>query len=228
MGVKAEKIQLNSAGSIDEEPEVLTKSLTQKLPKEENEGPERPPRRKRSDNRRSRAEDPAVTSSTQSRLLSEIINYCAAVKFKDFETERNYWEMSSFDETKQSQLTSSSGDKFVEYNRRNLSRVYPKGTRLLSSNLDPVQPWLTGCQMVALNFQEGDKFNLYNRAKFADNGCCGYVLKPLYMREPSAYSPVSTDQSNVTKGKKLTVKLISGQHLPNVSDRQAGEIIEPY
>ena len=26
----------------------------------------------------------------------------------------------------------------------------------------------------------------------------------------------------------LTVKLISGQHLPNASDRTAGEIIEPY
>ena len=27
---------------------------------------------------------------------------------------------------------------------------------------------------------------------------------------------------------KVHVQLISGQHLPNASDRQAGEIIEPY
>jgi len=226
--VKAKKIQLTSTGSIDEEPEVLTKSLSQKLPKEDSDAPERPPRKKRSEVRNSRAEDPEVISSTQSRLLSELINYCAAIKFKDFETERNYWEMSSFDETKQSQLASTAGDKFVEYNRRNLSRVYPKGTRLLSSNLDPIQPWLTGCQMVALNFQEADKYNLYNRAKFADNGGCGYVLKPLYLREKSDYSPENTDQNTPAMGKKLTIKLISGQHLPNVSDRQAGEIIEPY
>ncbi len=35
---------------------------------------------------------------------------------------------------------------------------------------------------MALNYQTEDKPNLYNRAKFADNGGCGYVLKPEFLR----------------------------------------------
>ena len=42
---------------------------------------------------------------------------------------------------------------FVNYNKRQLSRVYPKGTRLESSNFMPQVYWNAGCQLVALNFQ---------------------------------------------------------------------------
>jgi len=35
----------------------------------------------------------------------------------------------------------------------NLLRVYPKGTRLLSSNYDPMVGWTHGAQMVAFNMQ---------------------------------------------------------------------------
>ena len=34
--------------------------------------------------------------------------------------------------------------------------------------------------------------------------------------------------SMLQAGTLLSLRLISGQHLPNASDRQAGEIIEPY
>ena len=34
-----------------------------------------------------------------------------------------------------------------------LSRIYPKGTRVDSSNYMPQLFWNAGCQMVALNFQ---------------------------------------------------------------------------
>lgn len=34
-----------------------------------------------------------------------------------------------------------------------LSRVYPKGQRIDSSNYNPVPFWNVGCQMVALNYQ---------------------------------------------------------------------------
>lgn len=39
------------------------------------------------------------------------------------------------------------------YNKRQMSRVYPKGTRMDSSNYMPQMFWNAGCQMVALNFQ---------------------------------------------------------------------------
>ncbi len=35
---------------------------------------------------------------------------------------------------------------------------------------------------------QADKSNLYNRAKFRQNGGCGYVLKPLLQRQKSLYS----------------------------------------
>ena len=67
---------------------------------------------------------------------------------------------------------------FRSYTRRNLIRVYPRGTRLLSSNMDPLPFWRSGCQMVALNYQAKDRPLLLNRALFRQNGRCGYVLKP--------------------------------------------------
>jgi hypothetical protein len=37
---------------------------------------------------------------------------------------------------------------------------------------------------VALNFQTDGKPMTINRGKFRDNGSCGYVLKPSYLRKP--------------------------------------------
>lgn len=39
------------------------------------------------------------------------------------------------------------------YNKRQMSRIYPKGTRMDSSNYLPQMFWNAGCQMVSLNFQ---------------------------------------------------------------------------
>ena len=112
--------------------------------------------------------------------FSALVNYCESVKFKGFDVPRNYWQMSSLDETKASQLVSSrsTAEKFIKHNQVYLSRIYPKGTRVNSSNYDPIPLWLAGCQMVALNYQAQDKPVAYNRAMFRANGQCGYILKP--------------------------------------------------
>lgn len=39
------------------------------------------------------------------------------------------------------------------YNKRQMSRIYPKGGRVDSSNYMPQIFWNAGCQMVSLNFQ---------------------------------------------------------------------------
>lgn len=39
------------------------------------------------------------------------------------------------------------------YNKRQMSRIYPKGTRVDSSNYSPQPFWTAGCQFVALNYQ---------------------------------------------------------------------------
>lgn len=49
--------------------------------------------------------------------------------------------------------TSDLNDTPSRYNKNQLSRIYPKGTRVDSSNYMPQLFWNVGCQMVALNFQ---------------------------------------------------------------------------
>ena len=103
--------------------------------------PTPPPRRKRCSDTKlpeKRAEANTKESvKTQSSELSELVNYCEAVKFTSFEQERGYWQMSSFEETKAGDIYSNETNfnKFLSYNATNLSRIYPKGTRLFSSNL---------------------------------------------------------------------------------------------
>ena len=79
---------------------------------------------------------------------------------------------------------------------------------------------------MALNYQTADKQNLINRAKFADNGGCGYILKPDFLRDPStSYSTLeSNGLDNATWKLKITV--LSGQHLPKPEG--SSDIIDPY
>lgn len=117
---------------------------------------------------------------TVSKKFSDLINYCESVKFKGLDAPRRYWEMSSLDETKAIHIQDNV--VFANYNKRNLTRIYPKGTRLMSSNFDPLPFWQSGCQMAALNYQSRDHPLLFSRAMFRQNARCGYVLKPAPLR----------------------------------------------
>lgn len=44
-------------------------------------------------------------------------------------------------------IFSFAGKLFVRHNSRQLSRIYPSGQRLQSSNYDPQEMWNGGCQM---------------------------------------------------------------------------------
>ncbi|XP_056100882.1 1-phosphatidylinositol 4,5-bisphosphate phosphodiesterase beta-1-like, partial [Rhinichthys klamathensis goyatoka] len=98
----------------------------------------------------------AVNEAFATEEMSNLVNYVQPVKFHSFEackkTDRSY-EMSSFVETKALELLKESPVEFVEYNKLQLSRIYPKGTRVDSSNYMPQVFWNAGCQLVALNFQ---------------------------------------------------------------------------
>ncbi|MXQ86733.1 hypothetical protein E5288_WYG013154 [Bos mutus] len=114
--------------------------------------------------------------------LSELVVYCRPVPFDEEKigTERAcYRDMSSFPETKaEKYVNKAKGKKFLQYNRLQLSRIYPKGQRLDSSNYDPLPMWICGSQLVALNFQTPDKPMQMNQALFLAGGHCGYVLQP--------------------------------------------------
>lgn len=80
---------------------------------------------------------------------------CVLPVWPEIGTERAcYRDMSSFPETKaEKYVNKAKGKKFLQYNRLQLSRIYPKGQRLDSSNYDPLPMWICGSQLVALNFQ---------------------------------------------------------------------------
>lgn len=117
--------------------------------------------------------------------ISNLIIYCRSITFNIENAKKEdfvFYEMSSFPENKAEKLICQQEKKFfLKYHQVQFSRVYPKSQRIDSSNFNPINIWNCGSQMVALNFQTGDKPMQLNQAKFRDNGRCGYLLKPDFM-----------------------------------------------
>ncbi|KFO28451.1 1-phosphatidylinositol-4,5-bisphosphate phosphodiesterase beta-3 [Fukomys damarensis] len=159
--------------------------------------------------------------------MSTLVNYIEPVKFKSFEAARKRnkcFEMSSFVETKAMEQLTKSPMEFVEYNKQQLSRIYPKGTRVDSSNYMPQLFWNVGCQLVALNFQTLDLPMQLNAGVFEYNGHSGYLLKPEFMRRPDkSFDPFTEVIVDGIVANALRVKVISGQFL---SDRKVGIYVE--
>ena len=75
------------------------------------------------------------------------MNYLNAVVFPGFEERGNFYEMSSISEIKAGKLIEENSKAFVNYNCRQLSRIYPFALRQDSSNLDIIPFFNVGCQM---------------------------------------------------------------------------------
>ncbi|XP_062894034.1 1-phosphatidylinositol 4,5-bisphosphate phosphodiesterase beta-2-like [Mobula hypostoma] len=159
--------------------------------------------------------------------MSSLVNYIQPVKFVsfDFSKERNLSHIvSSFTETKALDLLMKFAVDFVEYNKRQMSRIYPKGSRMDSSNYLPNVFWNTGCQMVALNFQTADIPMQLNNSCFEFNGRCGYILKHKLLRcQDKKFDPFTADQIDVVAPSSLSILIISGQFL---SDRNSRFYVE--
>ncbi|CAK6967959.1 -phosphatidylinositol 4%2C5-bisphosphate phosphodiesterase beta-3 [Scomber scombrus] len=159
--------------------------------------------------------------------MSTLVNYIEPVKFKTFEVankRRKFFEMSSFVETKGMDTLKSSPIEFVEYNKNQLSRIYPKGTRVDSSNYMPQLFWNVGCQMVALNFQTLDLPMQLNMGVFEYNGGSGYLLKPEFMRRTDKHFDPFTE--NIVDGivaNTVKIRVMSGQFL---TDKKVGVYVE--
>ncbi|NWI58142.1 PLCB2 phosphodiesterase, partial [Calyptomena viridis] len=157
--------------------------------------------------------------------MSSLVNYIQPIKFDSFEVsaqKNQSYVISSFTELKAYDLLSKFPVQFVEYNKRQMSRIYPKGTRMDSSNYAPQTFWNVGCQMVALNFQTMDVPMQQNMALFEFNGQCGYLLKHEFMRRPDKhFDPFSLDRIDVVVASTLSI--LSGQFL---SDRSVKTYVE--
>uniref|UniRef100_A0A8C1GA68 1-phosphatidylinositol 4,5-bisphosphate phosphodiesterase n=1 Tax=Cyprinus carpio TaxID=7962 RepID=A0A8C1GA68_CYPCA len=172
-------------------------------------------------------EGTAYSEVNATEEMSTLVNYIEPVKFKSFEaaSKRNkYFEMSSFVETKGMDTLKNSPMEFVEYNKKQMSRIYPKGTRVDSSNYMPQLFWNVGCQMVALNFQTLDLPMQLNMGVFEYNGHCGYLLKPEFMRRTDKhFDPFTMDIVDGIVANTVKIKIISGQFL---NDKKVGVYVE--
>ena len=85
-----------------------------------------------------------------SQKLSDCVNYIHAVHFHGFSNpDSKYYHMSSFGESKAFKFIEDPEKSldFVNYNCRQISRIYPGAKRQDSSNLKVVPPWNAGCQI---------------------------------------------------------------------------------
>ncbi|XP_073484732.1 1-phosphatidylinositol 4,5-bisphosphate phosphodiesterase beta-4 isoform X4 [Aquarana catesbeiana] len=160
-------------------------------------------------------------------FLSAMINYAQPVKFQSFKVaeEKNiHYNMSSFNESVGLGYLKTHAIEFVNYNKRQMSRIYPKGGRVDSSNYMPQIFWNAGCQMVSLNYQTPDLAMQLNQGKFEYNGSCGFLLKPDFMRRPDrTFDPFSETPVDGVIAATCSVQVISGQFL---SDKKTGTYVE--
>ncbi|KAJ3253314.1 1-phosphatidylinositol 4,5-bisphosphate phosphodiesterase delta-4 [Boothiomyces macroporosus] len=137
-----------------------------------------------------------------SEKLSDLAVYFRSTKFKSFDEEYSFEEVVSFSEGKAYKLAKQDLEGYRNFNSKAFSRIYPSGNRILSSNYDPMEYWVAGCQLVALNYQSFDRGMQLNLGLFNQNNQIGYVLKPSFKE---------------TEQRKLKFTIISAYKLPNLN-----------
>eukprot|EP00045_Choanoeca_perplexa_P014613 m.173432 g.173432 ORF g.173432 m.173432 type:complete len:955 (+) comp16735_c0_seq2:119-2983(+) len=159
----------------------------------------------------------AVSGKKISQAISDLIVYTEAVKFKSFGHARKHYtcnQMSSFSERRANIIVKRHGADWIQHHVHRLSRIYPHGTRIDSTNFNPVPYWLCGAQMVALNVHTPGLEMALANAMFARNGGCGYVLKPHIMRlMRTGFNPGRTERLKKVDPWNLKLTIVSGQHL---------------
>lgn len=162
---------------------------------------------------------------TESNPLTEStnnLNMCLgmhAVHSADWGASNKEYHSQSFGEGKVNTLATENRENFILQNTRMISRVYPKGSRITSSNYNPFLAWSLGAQLVALNYQTWDEGMRMNDGMFSLNSRCGYVLKPLFLREPFKAKPTPYTLSFV---------VICGSQIPKPYLEKKGDIVDPY
>ncbi|KAF9886335.1 Phospholipase C [Aspergillus nanangensis] len=163
--------------------------------------------------------------------LSDLGIYTKGYKWSSFSSQESqrYNHVYSFAERSFESISRDVENKvlFDKHNRKYLTRVYPSGFRLRSSNFDPLKFWRRGVQMAALNWQTYDIGMQLNQAMFAaGSDRTGYVLKPNSLRamNPRDGEKRSTERNLV----RFSVDVISAQQLPRPRSLGPDDNINPY
>ncbi|KAG8377026.1 hypothetical protein BUALT_Bualt09G0125300 [Buddleja alternifolia] len=117
----------------------------------------------------------------------------------------------SLNEEKLEKAVLTHGTDIVRFNQRNLMRVYPKATRIDSSNYNPLIGWMHGAQMVAFNMQGHGRSLWLMQGMFRANGGCGYVKKPDFLLEVGPNNEVFDPKRRLLVKKTLKVKIYMGE-----------------
>ncbi|CAC9515387.1 phospholipase c-like protein [Leishmania infantum JPCM5] len=177
-----------------------------------------------SDNDSGAARSPSQKAEASSQgALSHLLRSCVTVgafKTSDWGRDAEPYYIQSYVETVVKELALSHRDEFIGQTSRMMVRVYPKGTRIGSSNYNPTTAWSVGAQLVALNYQTWDDDMRLNDGMFSLNKGCGYVLKPDYLRNPSGKAKATPCT--------ITVTVLSGTQIPKPSLQKKGDIADPY
>ncbi|XAR71930.1 Phosphoinositide phospholipase C [Bertholletia excelsa] len=104
----------------------------------------------------------------------------------------------------------SYGTDLVRFTQKNILRIYPKGTRITSSNFKPLMAWMHGAQMVAFNMQGYGKSLSLMQGMFRSNGECGYVKKPDFLMTKGPNNEVFDPRVKLPVKKTLKVKVYMG------------------
>eukprot|EP00048_Salpingoeca_helianthica_P002259 m.55881 g.55881 ORF g.55881 m.55881 type:complete len:1080 (-) comp11999_c1_seq1:92-3331(-) len=166
--------------------------------------------------------------------LSGLVSYIRGVHFTGFKEDYSNAECDnivSFSEIKALEHLNNpdAARKFVARNKKQMTRTYPAGFRVTSSNYDPIPMWNGGSQLVALNYQTPSHELCINHGKFRDNGGVGYLLKPAILRDLALpFNPADPASYAPDDMRYLTIRIISGQTLPKPGMAKKGEIIDPY
>ncbi|RNA40636.1 1-phosphatidylinositol 4-5-bisphosphate phosphodiesterase epsilon-1-like isoform X1 [Brachionus plicatilis] len=105
-----------------------------------------------------------------------------------------------------------------------LIRCYPNARRFDSSNFSPLNFWSCGMQLIALNYQTIDNFQILNQTLFEQNSNSGYVLKPEVLwnkchPEYGRFNPF--EKKKDANYLSFTIRLISGQYLIESNNKNA-------
>ncbi len=150
------------------------------------------------------------------------LTFFHGTKFETWDKSKNSLahHMHSFSESRVNTLCKrNQSHKWILYNQSHISRTFPSGSRIDSSNYSPILAWSVGCQMAALNIQTPDEALLVNDGRFRENGGVGYVLKPPILMMEKENEPRTTH---------LDIKILSGSCLPKPKGLSLGECIDPY
>jgi phosphatidylinositol phospholipase C delta len=98
---------------------------------------------------------PSEKKPVFSPALTDLLVYTAGVKYQGFSKLVTYEPRHQFSVSERtgSKMLKENKADWIKHNYTHLSRVYPKASRVDSTNYDPLPFWQAGCQLVALNFQ---------------------------------------------------------------------------